>query len=181
MYLFKRRADMVQIVATTGGTITVPDNAINIVTGPYPGDPSPKSYIRGNFGPGAVDSNEDASHLVARLQVTLAKLTRPNGTPVWVKVAAITLLRYPLDTKIPSPPNLVQSVIMLGAFHQALQEDIATIRRIMSQDVPALLATSVALTGNLSKFTNEFLAPVKGGKASKRASKKVTKRARHPR
>ena len=71
---------MVQIVATTGGTITVPDNAINIVTGPYPGDPNPKSYIRGNFGPGAVDSNEDASHLVARLQVTLAKLTRPNGT-----------------------------------------------------------------------------------------------------
>jgi hypothetical protein len=87
------------------------------------------------------------------------------------------LLRYPLDTEIPSPPNLVQSVIMVGAFHQALQEDIATIRRIMSQDVPALLATSVALTGNLSKFTNEFLAPVKGGK---RASKKVTKRARHP-
>jgi hypothetical protein len=25
-------------------------------------------------------------------------------------------LRYPLDTEIPSPPNLVQSVIMVGAF-----------------------------------------------------------------
>jgi hypothetical protein len=50
----------------------------------------------------------------------------------------------------------------------------------MSQDVPALLATSVALTGDLSKFTYEFWAPIKG-KASKRASKKVTKRARHPR
>jgi hypothetical protein len=98
---------MVDIVAAAGTTVTVPDEAINVVSGPYPSDSGTKSYVRGNFGPGALESKEDASHLVGRLQVTLAMLTRPNGAPVWVKTRAIAMLRYPLDTEIQGPPNLV--------------------------------------------------------------------------
>jgi hypothetical protein len=117
---------MVDIVAATGTTVSVPDDAINVVNGPYPSDSGTKSYIRGNFGPGALERNEDASHLVDRLQVTLAMLTRPNETPVWIKTRAITILRYPLDTEIQSPPNLVRSVVVVGGFLQALRENIAT-------------------------------------------------------
>ena len=137
---------MVDIVAATGTTITVPDEAINVVSGPYHSDSGTKSYVRGNFGPGALESKEDASHLVGRLQVTLAMLTRPNGTPVWVKTRAIAILRYPLDTEIQGPTNLVRSVIVVGGFLQALQEDIATVRQIMSKSAPGALATSSALT-----------------------------------
>jgi hypothetical protein len=36
---------MVDIVAATGTTVTVPDEAINIVSGPYPSDSGTKSAI----------------------------------------------------------------------------------------------------------------------------------------
>jgi hypothetical protein len=166
---------MVDIVAATGTTVTVPDEAINVVSGPYHSDSGTKSYVRGNFGPGALESKEDASHLVGRLQVTLAMLTRPNGTPVWVKTRAIVILRYPLDTEIQGPPNLVRSVIVVGGFLQALQEDIVTVRQIMSKSAPGLLATSSALTRGLGEFTSEFFAKVT--KVAKKGSGKVTKRA----
>ena len=165
---------MVDIVAATGTTVTVADDAIYVVNGPYPSDPGAKSYVRGNFGPGALESNEDASHLVRRLQVTLAMLTRPNGTPVWVNTRAITILRYPLDTEIQSPPNLVRSLVVVGGFLQALREDIATVRRIISKSTPGLLATSSALTRGQSEFTSEFF--VKVTKGAKKDSGKVTKR-----
>ena len=69
---------MVDIVAAAGTTVNVPDEAINVVSGPYLNDSGTKSYVRGNFGPGALESKENASHLVGRLQVTLAMLTRPK-------------------------------------------------------------------------------------------------------
>jgi len=166
---------MVDIVAATGTTVTVPDEAINVVSGPYHSDSGTKSYVRGNFGPGALESKENASHLVGRLQVTLAMLTRPNGTPVWVKTRAIAILRYPLDTEIQDPPNLVRSVIIVGGFLQALQEDVATVRQIMSKSAPGLLATSSALTRGLGECTNEFFAKVT--KVARKGSEKVNRRA----
>jgi hypothetical protein len=170
---------MVDIVAAAGTTVTVPDEAINVVSGPYPSDSGTKSYVRGNFGAGALESKEDASHLVGRLQVTLAMLTRPNGAPVWVKTRAIAMLRYPLDTEIQGPPNLVRSVIVVGGFLQALQEDMATVRQIMSQSAPGLLATSSALTRGLSEFSSEFFAKVT--KFAKKDSGKVSRRTRRRR
>ena len=148
---------MVDIVAATGTTVTVPDEAINVVSGPYHSDSGTKSYVRGNFGPGALESKEDASHLVGRLRVTLAMLTRPNGTRVWVKTRAIAILRYPFDTEIQDPPNLVRSVIVVGGFLQALQEDIATVRQIMSESAPGALATSSALTRGSGRIHQRIL------------------------
>jgi hypothetical protein len=176
---------MVDIVTLTGMTVTVPDSAINIVSGPYPGDVGVKSYIR-SLGLGAIESSEDASHFVDRLQATLARLTRPNGTPVWVKASAITMLRFPLDTEIPSPPNVVRSVIMVGrtpvgGFHQALQEDIATLRRILAQPAPELFELPAAQRrDDPSAATNEFFAPARVSKTAKKkvavASRKRSKR-----
>ena len=181
---------MVDIVTLTGMTVTVPDSAINVVSGPYPGEADVKSYVRGGFGPGAIESNEDASHFVDRIQATLTRLRRPNGTPVWVKASAITILRFPFDTEILSPPNVVRSVIMVGGFHQALREDIATVRRILAQTAPALFATPAARPrDDPSAATNEFFvsacvsktAKKKAGVASKKRSKRIKQSARRRR
>jgi hypothetical protein len=176
---------MVDIVTSTGMTVTVSDSAINVVSGPYPGDAGVKSYIRGcfglgAFGLGAIESSEDASHFVDRLQATLARLTRPNGTPIWVKASAITMLRFPLDTEIPGPPNVVRSVIIVGGFHQALQEDIAAVRRILAQTAPALFVTPAARRrDDPSAATNEFLAPARVSKtATKKAAVASRKRSK---
>ena len=179
---------MVDLVTLMGMTVTVPDSAINVVSGPYPGEEGVKSYIRGGFGPGAIETNEDASHFVDRLQSTLARLTRPNGTPVWVKASAITILRFPFDTEM-SPPN-VRSVIIVGGFHQALQEDIATVRQILAQTAPALLTTPAARhPDDPSAATNEIFlsacvsttAKKKAAVASKKRSKSIKQSARRRR
>ena len=180
---------MVDIVTLTGMTVTVPDSAINVVSGPYPGEDGVKSYVRGGFGPGAIETNEDASHFVDRLQSTLARLTRPNGTPVWVKASAITILRFPFDTEM-SPPNVVRSVIIVGGFHQTLQEDIATVRQILAQTAPALLTTPAARPpDDPSAATNEIFlsacvsttAKKKAAVASKKRSKRIKQSARRRR
>jgi len=179
---------MVDLVTLMGMTVTVPDSAINVVSGPYPGEEGVKSYVRGGFGPGAIETNEDASHFVDRLQSTLARLTRPNGTPVWVKASAITILRFPFDTEM-SPPN-VRSVIIVGGFHQALQEDIATVRQILAQTAPALLTTPAARPpDDPSAATNEIFlsacvsttAKKKAAVASKKRSKRIKQSARRRR
>jgi hypothetical protein len=171
---------MVDITTVGGGTVSVVDSSINVVSGPYESYPGIKSYVRGSFAPGAIESTEDAAHIVGRLQVPLAKLTRPNGTAVWVKISAITMVRYPLDTEIPAHPNLVRSVIMVGGFHQALQEDVDTIRHLMTQEAPAVLATSLALMGKLNKFTREFFASgtlrTSSGKIPNRKNIETTKK-----
>jgi len=181
---------MVDLVTLMGMTITVPDSAINVVSGPYPGEANVKSYVRGGFGPGAIETNEDASHFVDRLQTTLARLTRPNGTPVWVQASAITIMRFPFDTEISSPPNVVRSVIMVGGFHQALQENIATVRRILAQTAPALLTTPAARpSDDPSAATNEIFlsarvsttAKKKAAVASKKRSKRIKQSARRRR
>jgi hypothetical protein len=178
---------MVDLVTLMGMTVTVPDSAINVVSGPYPGEAGVKSYVRGGFGPGAIETNEAASHFVDRLQSTLARLTRPNGTPVWVKVSAITILRFPFDTEILSPPNVVRSVIIVGGFHQALQEDIATVRQILARTAPALLTTPAARPpDDPSAATNEIFlsgcvsttAKKKAAVASKKRSKSQSARRR---
>lgn len=98
------------------------------MSGPYPHDPSDRTYVRGSFGPGAFVTSEGAAHLIARLQPTrpLTRLTRPNKTAVWIKASAVTMIRHPLDTELADAPDLVQSVVMVGNFHQALRESVAT-------------------------------------------------------
>jgi hypothetical protein len=89
------------------------------------------------------------------------------------------MLRFPLDTEIPSPPNVVRSVIMVGGFHQALQEDIATLRRILAQTAPALFASPAAQRrDDPSAATNEIFAPARVSKAKKKAAVASRKRSK---
>jgi hypothetical protein len=122
---------MVDITNVAGDQTIIRDDAITVITGGSPDDPTPFTVIHGSFGPGVLQTKEPAAALVARLASPLVQLTRPNNSPVWVKASAVTTIRPPLDTEMAVPPRLARSVIMVGGFHQALREDVATASRML--------------------------------------------------
>jgi hypothetical protein len=119
---------MSEITALDGTVIHINDDSVILVAGPYPGDPPDRSYVTGP-GPAVIATNEDAASLVSRLhpKIPLAKLTRPNNTPVWIKGAAVTLVRPPAAGDTP-PGETVGAVLYMGSTHQAVEEDVATAR-----------------------------------------------------
>jgi hypothetical protein len=174
---------MVEIVGSDGSPVIVPDEAITVITGPYAFEPVTKSYIRGAFGQGALESTEDPAHLVGRLQVKepLVQLTRPNGTPVWVKPSAISILRYPNDMEARDEPGYaVRSVIIVGGYHQPLREDIAAVQRIMVE-VPAVVATAAASARKFGKLSKEIFTTEKSKAKAKPRKPQKKKRAARPR
>ena len=48
---------MVDVITTSGVRATIRDEAIAVVTGPYPHDDGMWTYIRGSFGPGAFQAH----------------------------------------------------------------------------------------------------------------------------
>ena len=76
---------------------------------------------------------EDAATLAGRLAIDppLAKLTRPNATPVWIKGPAVTSLRAPLPTERQGP-GAVNAMVILGHLHQTVHEDLATAERVLN-------------------------------------------------
>jgi len=74
----------------------------------------------------------DAATLAGRLAIDppLAKLTRPDMTPVWIKGASVTAIRAPLPTERQGP-GAVNAVVILGDLHQAVHEDLATAERVL--------------------------------------------------
>jgi hypothetical protein len=123
---------MILIRALNGTEIAVDENAIILVSGPYPHDVGPHTYVHG-VDPGVLVTAERAAELVARLGVSppLAKLTRPNSTPVWVKGSAVTAVRSPLATET-SPDGAVKAVVFIGGLHQAVREEVKTAENILS-------------------------------------------------
>jgi hypothetical protein len=122
---------MVEITNVAGDQASIRDDAITVITGGSPEDPTPFTIVHGSFGPGVLQTREPAAALAARLASPLVQLTRPNNAPVWVKASAVTTLRPPLDTEVTVPPRLARSIIMIGGFHQALREDVATATRLL--------------------------------------------------
>src|SRR6516225_7034924 len=96
----RREACMIVIRALDRTEVVVDENAVTLVAGPYPHDVGPHTYVHG-VDRGVLVTVEDAAALTARLGIDppLAKLTRPNRTPVWIKGAAVTTLRAPLPTE----------------------------------------------------------------------------------
>jgi len=123
---------MIAIRALNGTEIEVNENAVTLVAGPYPHDVGPHTYVHG-VDRGVLVTAEDAVVLVARLNVDppLAKLTRPNSTPVWIKGSAVSEIRLPLPTEQQSGGG-VKAVLMIGDLHQAVREDVATAERILT-------------------------------------------------
>jgi hypothetical protein len=123
---------MTDITALDGTVMHINDNSVIIVSGPLPGDPPDISYVTGP-APAVIETGEDAATLVASLHPTvpLALFTRPNGTPVWIKGGAVSLVRVPIVGETP-PGETVGAVIFIGAHQQAVEEDVATARAIIN-------------------------------------------------
>ena len=127
---------MIAIRALNGTEIEVNENAVTLVAGPYPHDVGPHTYVHG-VDRGVLVTAEDAVVLVARLNVDppLAKLTRPNSTPVWIKGSAVTAIRSPLATE-QQAGGLVRAVIVAGDLHQAVCEDVQTAASLLNTSAP---------------------------------------------
>jgi hypothetical protein len=123
---------MIVIRTLDGVDVNVDETAVTLVCGPYPHDVGPHTYVHG-VDRGVLVTTEDAAALAARLAVTppLAKLTRPNATPVWIKGSAVSAVRTPLATERQGP-GVVNAVVLIGALHQAVHEDIAVAEQILN-------------------------------------------------
>jgi hypothetical protein len=95
---------------------------------------SARTPIVSGATPAPLVTAESPQALMSRLGADppLAQLTRPDGTPVWVKGGAVSALRAPVPSEIPPPPDEANTIILLGGLHQAVQEDTATVRMIVN-------------------------------------------------
>jgi hypothetical protein len=122
---------MIMLRALDGTDVSVDENAITLIAGPYPHDLGPHTYVHG-IDRGVLVTAEDAAALVARLRVDppLARLTRPDMTPVWLKGSAVTAIRAPLATERQAPGS-VNAVVIVGGLHQAVHETVDAARAIV--------------------------------------------------
>ena len=124
---------MLAITTLDGSVLHLDDDSVVMVAGPKPGDPPGRSYVTGP-APAPIATDEDAATVLAALhpQVPLAQLTRPDGSPVWVKGGAVTSVRAPIPVDVP-PGELVGAVIIVGGCRQAVREDVATVSGILAR------------------------------------------------
>jgi hypothetical protein len=117
---------MIAIRALDGTEVVVDENAVTLVAGPYPHDLGPHTYLHG-VDRGVLVTAEGAAALVPRLGVVppLAKLTRPDGSPVWIKRSAVSEIRPPLATE-QQAGGAVRAVVVIGDLHQAVRENVQT-------------------------------------------------------
>jgi hypothetical protein len=123
---------MIAIRALDGTEVVVNENAVTLIVGPYPHDLGPHTYVHG-VERGVLVTAEDAAVLAARLGVIppLAKLTRPNASPVWVKPSAVSEVRPPLATE-QQGSGAVKAVVVIGDLRQAVREDVQTAASILN-------------------------------------------------
>ena len=123
---------MIVIRTLDGREVDANEKAIVLITGQYPHDIGPRTYVHGVTA-AALPTAERAEALVARLAVEppLARLTRPDLTPVWVKGEAVTSARLPLPIERQGP-GAVNAVIEIGSHHQSLHEDLQTARGVIN-------------------------------------------------
>src|SRR6516225_2941368 len=101
---------MIVLRALDGTDVSVDENAITLIAGPYPHDVGPHTYVHG-IDRGMLVTAEDAAVLAARLPVhpPLARLTRPDLTT-----------------------GSVNAVVIVGGLHQAVHETIEAARAIVN-------------------------------------------------
>jgi len=115
---------MITIKSLDGKDLHINENAISMISG------GAHTNIFTLDGPKHATA-ESPQALVNRLGVHFAKLTRPDGSPVWVKPSAVNVIREPISTEMQG--NKVNAVIQVApAFKQALREDVATASRMLS-------------------------------------------------
>jgi hypothetical protein len=119
---------MAEIATATGAIVTIDDDAVTMVTGPYPADKGKRCYLHG-LQKGAIPVNDDAKTIVSLLHPKMAfvALTRPDGTGVWVKGDAVSAISQPTAADIPKG-LVVGAVLTVSGEHQAVQEAVATVQ-----------------------------------------------------
>jgi len=132
MHSLRRSAAMSVIKTVDGQDIDVNENAIVLIAGPYPHDVGPHTYVYG-VTHGALVTGEPADALVARLGINppLAKLTRPDLSPVWVNGSMVTSVRAPIPTE-QQGTGQVNAILQVGSLHQAVHEDMPAARGIIN-------------------------------------------------
>ncbi|MBB6252836.1 hypothetical protein [Nitrospirillum iridis] len=110
---------MAEIKTTAGTVVHVDAGGISVLTLGTGGT------VLGGLGE-QVTTAEAPEALLARLSLTkgFARLTRPDGSALWVKGAAVSLVREPLATEVP-PDGTVKAVVLAGG-HYAVSEDVRT-------------------------------------------------------
>lgn len=123
---------MIRLRALDGTDVSVDENAITVIAGPYPHDLGPHTYVHG-VDRGVLVTAENAAALAARLRVhpPLIKFTRPDLTPVWVKGSTVTAIRAPLPTERQAPGS-VNAVVIMGDLHQAVHETVEAARNVVN-------------------------------------------------
>ncbi|XYD11929.1 hypothetical protein R1A27_32740 (plasmid) [Methylobacterium sp. NMS12] len=119
------------MINTVAGNATIADESIARIIGPSP--INSYTYVYG-IAPSSVETLEDPAHLVSRLQlkIPLCLLTRPDGQPVWIKGAAVTMVRPPLNSELAYPPNVTRAVVIVAMRPQAVQQDVASAHAILA-------------------------------------------------
>jgi hypothetical protein len=108
---------------------SIDPNKIILIHGPYPHELGNNTYVVGAT-PRPLVTEESAESLVNRLGVDppLAKFTRPNSTPVWIKAAVVDKVRAALPSEKPA-----NAVLVIGSVYQGVQEDVQTAEQIITE------------------------------------------------
>ncbi|TWB24661.1 hypothetical protein FBZ89_101287 [Nitrospirillum amazonense] len=122
---------MAEIKTSAGTTIHIDAGGITTLVGGPPGTASGGTASGATALDGlaeGVTTAEAPDALLARLGLTpdFARLTRPDGSALWVRGAAVSLLRQPLPTETP-PGGTGKATLLVGGAHQTVAEDIAAV------------------------------------------------------
>ncbi len=119
---------MITIKLINEQALDASDVDVTLVTGPYPHDVGPFTHVYG-CGIGAIVTAEPPQLLINRLstRADFAVLKRPNGTPVWIHGPSVSMVRPPEREEQPG----VNAIVMVGAFHQAVQESVPLVLQIL--------------------------------------------------
>lgn len=144
---------MVQLI-TTAGPVVVADESIARIISRAPG--LPYVQVWGPSGASMLETAEDAGALAARLQLAkpLSKLTAPEGAGVWIKAAAVTLIRPPNAFERETPH--INCIVIVAGRVQALLEDFQTaygILQVGGTHVPQVLVSLKTLHGEVQGFS----------------------------
>ena len=120
---------MIVIRVLDGTDLHADENAVILVAGA--GDTGTHTMVHG-IDRGALMTAEEPAALVARLAVNppLARLARPDMTPVWIKGAAVTSIRAPSATE-QQAHAAVNAVVILAGF--GLQQACMRVSRLPSR------------------------------------------------
>ncbi|MEC4594079.1 MULTISPECIES: hypothetical protein [Nitrospirillum] len=112
---------MAEIKTSAGTTIHIDAGGISTLVG------GPSGTALGGLAEG-VTTAEAPDALLARLDLVqdFARLTRPDGSALWVRGSAVSLLRPPLPTETP-PGGTGKATLLVGGSHQTVAEDVAAV------------------------------------------------------